>query len=236
MNRRSPKTSWRTTRAWWGLATGLALFFACAVLLVRLWSSEVPAGSQKGVSMAAVPQHGMAQSEAEPVARQSVAPAPSAIAASTSRPPAAPKAVASNVERAPVSAQAVVPTEDEQAPGRPSHPITSDRQRIYRENNLNAALMGAMNVGDHQGLRALIEEYRLDYPKDTHRLQEGYTLVADCLEKLTAERQAKARQYWKAKRGSPVRRFIRQHCLAGGTGSAEGADLPSDTKRAPRAG
>jgi hypothetical protein len=74
-------------------------------------------------------------------------------------------------------------------------------------------MAGAMNVGDYLGLRALIEEYRGDYPEDTHRLQEGYSIIADCLERLTPERQATAREYWQTKRGSLVRRFIRRHCL-----------------------
>jgi hypothetical protein len=99
------------------------------------------------------------------------------------------------------------------AEGEHPHPIDAKRQRIYRENNLHAALMGAMNVADYLGMRALLEEYRTDYPEDEHRLQAGYTLIADCLEKLTPERQATARNYWKANRGSIVRRFIRRHCL-----------------------
>lgn len=93
------------------------------------------------------------------------------------------------------------------------HPIDDARRRIYHENNLNGAMMGAMNVGDFQGLRALIEEYRMDYPEDSLRLQEGYTIIADCLERLTPERQEHAREYWRTKRGSTVRRFIRRHCL-----------------------
>lgn len=87
------------------------------------------------------------------------------------------------------------------------------RRRIYRENNLSVSLMGAMNAGDHQGLRALIAEYRADYPEDEHRLQEGYSLIADCMERLTAERQKVAREYWRTHRGSIARRFIRRHCL-----------------------
>lgn len=93
------------------------------------------------------------------------------------------------------------------------HPIGPTRRRIYRENNFNGALMGAMDVGDYEGLRKLIEEYKADYPEDEYRLQEGYSIIADCLEKLTPERQEFARHYWKTKRGSTVRRFIRRYCL-----------------------
>lgn len=105
-----------------------------------------------------------------------------------------------------------VASEPHNEPAHP-HPIDAQRLRIYRENNLNASLMGAMNVGDYLGLRALLEEYRMDYPEDAHRLHEGYRLIADCLEELTPERQEVARKYWKENRGSTVRRFIRRHCL-----------------------
>lgn len=228
VNRRSPNTSWKATRVGWGLATGLAVLFVCGVLLVRPSSSEVPAAARVAAPKAAAPGP-LALPDVQPIAQD--VRAPNAIAVGTSKPQGSAGvagSLGSNFERQ-VAA-------DEQAPGRPSHPVTSDRQRIYRENNLNAALMGAMNVRDHQGLRALIEEYRLDYPEDTHRLQEGYTLIADCLEKLTPELQAKARQYWKAKRGSPVRRFIRQHCLLGGAGSAGQAELAGDRASASQAG
>lgn len=103
--------------------------------------------------------------------------------------------------------------EDARPAREPSHPITPTHERIYRENNLNGAMAGAMHVGDYLGLRALVEEYRMDYPEDSYRLQEGYSIIADCLEKLTEERQETAREYWKTKRGSLVRRFIRRHCL-----------------------
>lgn len=116
----------------------------------------------------------------------------------------------------PVNATSVaVPDATDDAPNqRPHpHPIDEERRRIYRENNLSVALMGAMNGGDYHGLRALIEEYRASYPEDEHRLQEGYSLIADCMERLTAERQNEARDYWRTNRGSIVRRFIRRHCL-----------------------
>lgn len=96
---------------------------------------------------------------------------------------------------------------------RPSHPLDMQRQRIYRENNFQAALMSAMNQSDVPGLRALVAEYRSAYPEDEFGLQDGYTLVANCLDQLTTERQEEARDYWRTHRSSTVRRFIRRHCL-----------------------
>lgn len=95
----------------------------------------------------------------------------------------------------------------------PSHPIDAQRQRIYRENNFHAAMMSAMNQSDVPGLRALVAEYRSAYPEDEFQLQEGYSLVANCLDQLTAERQEQARHYWRTNRSSTVRRFIRRYCL-----------------------
>jgi hypothetical protein len=95
----------------------------------------------------------------------------------------------------------------------PSHPLDPQRQRIYRENNFHASMMSAMNQGDVDGLRALVEDYRLAYPEDEFDLQDGYTVIADCLDRLTAERQERARHYWRTNRSSLVRRFIRRHCL-----------------------
>lgn len=101
----------------------------------------------------------------------------------------------------------------ENPPFPPSHPIDEQRRRIYRENNFHAALMSAMNQSDVPGLRALVEEYRSAYPEDEYGLQHGYTLVADCLDRLTSERQEQARHYWRTNRSSTVRRFIRRYCL-----------------------
>ncbi len=100
---------------------------------------------------------------------------------------------------------------DEKHP--PSHPLDPQRQHIYRENNFHASMMSAMNQGDVDGLRALVEDYRLAYPEDEFDLQDGYTVIADCLDRLTADRQERARHYWRTNRSSLVRRFIRRHCL-----------------------
>jgi hypothetical protein len=132
-------------------------------------------------------------------------------------------AAAPAIHRQPMLAANVAVDDPESAPQREtvsiaplrrqSHPIDAKRTRIYRENAFNVALMGAMNSGDHLGLRALIEEYRQSYPEDEHQLQEGYGIVADCMERLTAGRQNAARDYWRHNRASIVRRFIRRHCL-----------------------
>jgi hypothetical protein len=93
------------------------------------------------------------------------------------------------------------------------HPHTPTHDRIYRENNLVGQLNGSMDRGDIVGLRLLLEQYRQDFPEDAHRLQEGYALIADCLEGTTDETRARATRYWKERRGSTLRRYVRRHCL-----------------------
>jgi hypothetical protein len=71
-----------------------------------------------------------------------------------------------------------------------------------------------MDVGDFIGIRRLNAEYRKDYPEDGHLLQEGYDIIADCMEERTAERQARAKRFWQTERASQVRRYVRRYCLS----------------------
>jgi len=94
------------------------------------------------------------------------------------------------------------------------HPITKQHERIFRENNLIGQLNGAMDVGDFLAMRRFNAEYRKDYPEDDNRLQEGYDLVADCLEQRSPEIEARARRFWKQQRASTLRRYVRRYCLS----------------------
>jgi hypothetical protein len=93
------------------------------------------------------------------------------------------------------------------------HAITPTHERIFRENNLIGNLNGAMDVKDVAGLRALLEQYREEYPEDAHVLADGYQLIADCLEHPGAETRAAAQRYYDEQRDSGLRRYIRRHCL-----------------------
>lgn len=99
-----------------------------------------------------------------------------------------------------------------QAGPRHPHPIDDTRRRIYRENNLIGTMNQAMDLGRYEELRTLNAQYREDYPEDEHVLQAAYDLIADCQEGLSAERQARAREFWKQHRSSQLRRFVRRHC------------------------
>lgn len=93
------------------------------------------------------------------------------------------------------------------------HPISPEHQRIFRENNLIGDLNGAMDVKDVAGLRKLLQQYREEYPEDAHVLQDGYELIANCLERPGPETRPIAQRYYDEELDSGLRRYIRRHCL-----------------------
>ena len=93
------------------------------------------------------------------------------------------------------------------------HPITPEHERIFRENALVGAMNGAMDVKDGPGLRRILDEYCREFPDDPNRLQEGYRIIADCLEHPGADSVAAGRRYDEQERGSILRRFVQRHCL-----------------------
>jgi hypothetical protein len=101
------------------------------------------------------------------------------------------------------------------AEGMVPHPLTPQHERIFRENNLIGNLNGAMDVKDAAGLRALLKQYRDEYPEDAHVLQDGYELIANCLERPGSETRAVAQRYYDEQLDSGLRRYIRRHCLEG---------------------
>jgi hypothetical protein len=93
------------------------------------------------------------------------------------------------------------------------HPLTPAHERIFRENRLIGALDGAMDVRDVPALRRLLAEYRDQYPEDAYMLQDGYQVIADCLEHPGEDARAAARRFSEEQRGSTLRRFVERHCL-----------------------
>jgi hypothetical protein len=94
------------------------------------------------------------------------------------------------------------------------HPITPQHQRLFAENRLVGALEGAMLVKDAAGIRRLLEQYRREYPEDQNMLQDGYAVIADCLDHPgDASSRAEAEAWLVGHNGSPVKRFVLRHCL-----------------------
>ena len=92
------------------------------------------------------------------------------------------------------------------------HPITPTHARNFRQISMVAVMDGAMDVGDVEELRRVNRKYRDEYPENT-LLQDGYDLIADCLERRTAATQATAERYWNSAIASNLRRYVRRHCL-----------------------
>ncbi|MGC4088174.1 MAG: hypothetical protein QM756_09790 [Polyangiaceae bacterium] len=94
------------------------------------------------------------------------------------------------------------------------HPVTPEHARIFRENATIQSLNDAMDARDVATLRSVLARYRSEYPEDEQRLQEGYELIANCLERGASERSA-AQRYFDEERGSSLRRFVARYCLGG---------------------
>jgi hypothetical protein len=93
------------------------------------------------------------------------------------------------------------------------HPITAAHARIFRENNVVAALNLAVDLGDPLRLRELVAQYRAEYPEDDNRLQDGYAIIADCLDRPDPEIRARAQHFWETEIRSQTRRYVRRYCL-----------------------
>jgi len=93
------------------------------------------------------------------------------------------------------------------------HPITPAHKRIFRENALLYQLNEAMDGREPARLRGLLKEYRDEYPEDPHEMQEGYTLIADCIEHPSEQTRTAARRYYDEEIASTLRRFVMRHCL-----------------------
>lgn len=107
----------------------------------------------------------------------------------------------------------------EPPPNTATHPhgFSPVHERIYKENNLVGQLDGAMDAKDVPGMRRLLARYREEYPEDSHEMQAGYALIADCLESPNDdEKRAAAQRYYDTEIESGLRRYIRRYCLERG--------------------
>jgi len=93
------------------------------------------------------------------------------------------------------------------------HPITPQHERIYGENRFVGGIEGAMEVKDAKGMRHLLEQYRREYPEDDQQLQDGYAVIADCIEHPGAGPRAAAERWLDAHNGSTAKRYVLRYCI-----------------------
>lgn len=105
-------------------------------------------------------------------------------------------------------------TPDPEGPMHP-HPITPEHERIFKENNLFATISGAMDRKDTVAMRKFLKEYEDEYPEDSHLLQQGFAVIADCIDFPGEKSTAAARAYYRENKASIIRRYVRRHCFEG---------------------
>jgi len=137
-----------------------------------------------------------------------------------SRPPPPPRPVPAAVDAAPArhaEPELVInpPGNDDPRPDAVlhPHPITPRHVRIQQENALIGQLNGAIDVEDGPGMRRLLDQYRDEFPEDENQLQEGYGVIADCLEHPGEASRAAGQRYYERERGSILRVFVQRLCL-----------------------
>ena len=93
------------------------------------------------------------------------------------------------------------------------HPITPTHQRIFAENRIAFALDDATDSKDVAAMKALLEQYRRDFPEDHWQLQSGYAVIIDCLEHPGAASRAAAERWLETNNGSTVKRAVLRNCI-----------------------
>lgn len=93
------------------------------------------------------------------------------------------------------------------------HPITPQHQRLFGENRLVGSIEGAMEIKDTAGMRRLLQQYRREYPEDDQEVQDGYAVIADCIDHPGASTRAAAERWIDSHNGSSVKRFVLRHCI-----------------------
>ncbi|MGC4025345.1 MAG: hypothetical protein QM744_09455 [Mesorhizobium sp.] len=95
-------------------------------------------------------------------------------------------------------------------PMRSGHPITPEHQRLRHERALIAELDRAVAARDAEHLSRALLAHRQAFPEDREGLQSGYALIETC---LRGGDRGEAEAFYRTRRGSPLRRWIRRVCL-----------------------
>lgn len=157
-------------------------------------------------------RHGPASLAEDTVATAPPAPPPSPPLARDAKRPAAPAAP----EHVAADGIGFMPPHDgDPKPPGPlhPHPISAQHQRLFAENRIAFALDDATDAKDVTAMKALLSQYRRDFPEDQWQLQSGYAVIIDCLEHPgPASRQA-AERWLDQNNGSTVKRSVLRNCI-----------------------
>lgn len=122
--------------------------------------------------------------------------------------------VAASVEVAPRVAPPVLALASPEIETHPHpHPLTPAHARLRRERSLITRLDAAVDARRGDELRQALDQYRREFPGDEQRLQDGYTVLAACLEHPDGAAHDAAQRFYDERRGSSLRRWVRRICL-----------------------
>ena len=93
------------------------------------------------------------------------------------------------------------------------HPITPQHQRIYARTAWSASSTAPWTSRTCRRCGSCSRSTGATTRKTTTMLQDGYAVIADCLEHPGEATRAAATQWAETHRGSTLRRFVNRHCL-----------------------
>jgi len=103
--------------------------------------------------------------------------------------------------------------DDPAGPGMLPHPITAEHLRMYRDVELLDAAWQALKSRDFARARALLKTHATEYAAGYDDMQDGLTLLADCMQYPSATSRGRAARFYAERTASSMRRRIRTHCL-----------------------
>jgi hypothetical protein len=104
--------------------------------------------------------------------------------------------------------------DDPAGPGMLPHPITPEHVRIYRDVELLDSAWQALKRRDFERARSLLREHASEYASSSYDdINDGLTILADCMEHPSATTRERARRFYAQRTASTTRRRIRKHCL-----------------------
>jgi hypothetical protein len=104
--------------------------------------------------------------------------------------------------------------DDPAGPGMLPHPITAEHVRLYRDVELLDGAWQALKRRDFQQARVLLRQHSSEYGSTGYDdLNDGLTLLADCMERPSATTRERAQRFYDERTASTARRKIRKHCL-----------------------
>ena len=105
------------------------------------------------------------------------------------------------------------PRNENLVPGAKPHPVTPAHLYIHGEVHLIESAWTALERRDFAKARELVEEHHAAYAGRNDDLDEGISLLADCMEYPSEDTRSRAQRFYDEETYSTARRRIRRWCL-----------------------